>query len=659
MGFSEILSRAAKRGIPDGALNITMWASRNRYLSPEDSAKPGLYDPNVTPYMVEPQNCISDPRVQEVVLMTSAQVAKTTVLLNAMGFYSDAEPSPILFLMPTEDMCKLFSKKRIKAMIRDSPALQDCYLPETQQEVLEKYFAGGFVSLAGTNSAVKLSSQPIRIVLGDELDRMLRDVAGEGSPVTLARKRTTTFRNRKHVWCSTPTKKGDSPIEDLYNLSDKRKYFVPCPFCNGLQLLLFKNVKWEQDAPQDAWFVCEHCAKRIEDEWRYKMIQPASGAKWIAEKLFQSRAGFWINQWYSPFVTIGETVMEFLDGKDKKETLKTVINTAFAETFDDSEQPDVVGIEDQREIYPAEIPNGVLILVAGVDVQGDRLEVEIIGYGVGEESWSIAYHIIEGSKEVIGENGEKTSRKLTPNDQELWDRLKAELTRQYKHEKGYAMYVSAVGLDTGGHHTNKVYEQVKKNQGRFWLAMKGAKDPGRPLISKPSRSNKGRIPLYTIGTEAAKDAIFGFLNVKEMGPGYCHFPEHYEPEYFKQITAEKRIHKFERGKTEIRYIKIRDRNEALDNRVLGYCALTWLEVNYDALQIQHNDKAAEISITGLDEDVDPIVPAVEDSSNVDSDQTVLVESGTAQALLSDPGDEDDELFGSSRNNKFSNNRGKW
>jgi phage terminase large subunit GpA-like protein len=663
MTFTDILSKAAKRGIPDGLLNLVSWASHNRYLSPEDSAKYGLYDPSITPYMIEPQNCITDPRVQEVILMTSAQVAKTTVLLNALGYYSDAEPSPILFLMPTEDLCKIFSKKRLATMIRDSPALQDCYLPENQQEVLEKYFAGGFISLAGTNSPVKLSSQPIRIVLGDELDRMLRDVAGEGSPVALARKRTTAFRNRKHVWTSTPTKKDDSPIEDLYNLSDMRKYFVPCPFCNYFQLLLFKNVWWEKDAPQDACFICESCGKHIDDEWRQSMMQ---AGEWRAEKPFQGRAGFWINQWYSPFVTIGETVMEFLDSKDKKETLKTFTNTALAETFDDSDKPDITGIEDQREIYPAEVPNGVLILVAGVDVQGDRLEVEICGYGVGEESWSIDYHIIEGHKEIVGEKGEQTTRKLTPNDQELWDRLKTVLTKPYQHENGYYMHVSAVGLDTGGHHTKKVYEQVRKNSGRNWLAMKGAKDPGRPLLSKPSRTNKARIPLYTIGTEAAKDAIYGYLQVKEMGPGYCHFPEHYEPEYFKQLTAEKRIHKFERGKTEIRYLKIRDRNEALDNRVLNFCALTWIEPNWDRLQIQHNEKATEISIVRHDEAAGPIVENVgEDLSG--NRQAALSEQETSQVGPFSDNDKvpdssrgiiDTRRFGK-RRNAFKQDRGKW
>lgn len=668
MTFAEILSKAAKRGIPDGLLNITSWASRNRYLSPEDSARPGLYDPSVTPYLVEPQNCISDPRVHEVVMMTSAQIAKTTMLLNALGYYSDAEPSPILFVLPTEDLCKLFSKKRITPMIRDSPALQDCYLPDNQQEVLEKYFAGGFVSLTGTNSGVKLSSQPIRIVLGDELDRMLRDIPGEGSPPYLARKRTTTFPNRKHVWTSTPTKRGDSPIEDLYNLSDKRKYFVPCPFCNHFQLLLFKNVWWEKDAPQDACFICEGCAEKIFDEYRKGML---AAGEWRAEKPFQGRAGFWLNQWYSPFVTIGETVIEFLDSKDKKETLRTFTNTALSETFDDSEQPEIVGIEQQREVYPSEVPNGVLILVAGVDVQGDRIEVEICGYGAGEESWSINYHIIQGQKEIIGEKGEPTTRKLTPNDQELWDRLKAVLTKEYEHENGYTMRVSAVGLDTGGHHSKKVYDQVRKNLGRNWLAMKGAKDPGKPMLSKPTRSNKARIPLYIVGTEAAKDSIYGFLKVKEMGPGYCHFPEHYEDEYFKQLTAEKRIHKFERGKVEIRYLNIRERNEALDCRVYGYVALTWIEPKWERLQSQHNEKAAE-SIPRPYRTKDTIVETDEDS---------LQQSNTNHELDSTnkPGNEDDQVgafsdedkvpdrprkiintrrFGK-RRNAFQQDRGKW
>lgn len=667
----DLFSRAVKRGIPDGGLNVTQWSRRNRHLSPEDSATSGPYNPDVTPYLIEPMDCISDPRVQEVVMMTSAQIAKTTLILNALGYYSDAEPSPILFMMPTEELCKLFAKKRLRTMIRDSPALRDTYLPFGQQEIMEWSFSGGFVSLAGTNSPVKLSSQPIRIVLGDEVDRMERDVAGEGSPIALGRKRTTTFRNRKHIWTSTPTKKGDSPIEDLYLKSDQRKYYVPCPYCNGLQLLLFKNVKFEPDAPLDAWFVCELCAKRIEDEWRAKMISVESGAKWIPHAKFQSRAGFWINQWYSPFVTIGETVMEFLDTKDKKETLKTTVNTVFAETFDDSEQPDITGIEDQREVYDPQglgfdVPNGVLYITAGVDVQGNRLEVEIVGWGIGGESWSINYHIIMGEKGIIGEDGKPTTRTLTPNDPELWDRLKLELIRAYKHENGYDIYVSAVGLDTGGHHSKKVYQAAKRNRGRRWLAMKGAKEAGRALISRATKTNKGKIPLYQIGTEAAKDMIMGSLQVKEQGPGYCHFPGHYPEEYFKQLLAEKRIEKFEKGKKEIRYVPLRARNEALDCRVYATAALEYMEPDWETLQAQHNEKAAEITLRSEEADNFDIVADVGSSEadatldHVDSepDQPVMRDS-RLEAFASGDDDNNDSGDPARSRRSFKTDRGKW
>lgn len=573
--IEELFKRSAEKGIPDGATSITEWASRNRYLSSEDSATPGIYDPYVTPYIIEPQNAIGDPRVNEVVLMTSAQIAKTTLQLNVMGFYSDAEPSPIMFLMPTEDLCKLFSKKRLVPMVRDSPVLRECYLPESQQEMLEKKFMGGFVSMVGTNSPVKLSSQPIRIILGDELDRMERDVGGEGSPTALAKKRTTTFRNRKLVWTSTPTIKGNSPIEDLYEKSTREKYHVPCPHCNEFQILYWKNVKWEPDAPQDAWIVCEHCAGRIEDDHRKDML---AGGKWIAEKPFQGRRGFWLNQLYSPFVTIGETVLEFLDAKDDPKKLKVFVNTVLAETWEEGELPEVTGLDEHQEVYTAEIPEGVLLLVAGVDVQGDRLEVEIVGYGIDEESWSIAYHMILGD----------------PNSKETWARLKAELTRTYRHEAGYGMRVSAVGIDTQGHHTKKVYDFCKKNANRRYLAMRGANIAGKPLISRPTRPAKERVRLYTVGTEAAKDAIYASLKVKERGANYCHFPKHYEAEYFAQLTAEKRVKKFEKGKSEIRYIKIRERNEAIDCRVYAYASLHWLMPNWDLLVYQNNEKRANL-----------------------------------------------------------------
>jgi phage terminase large subunit GpA-like protein len=372
------------------ALSVQQWADKNRILSQESSAEPGRWYTERAYYQAGIMNAFSDPYIEKIVCMTAAQVGKTEILNNVVGYFIDHDPSPILVVQPTLDIGKAYSKDRLAPMLRDSPALKgrvkDVKSKDSHNTVLYKKFVGGHITIAGANSAASLASRPIRIVLCDEVDRYPVSAGTEGDPVDLAFKRATTFWNRKVGIVSTPTLKNFSRIEKAYEESDMRKFYVPCPACSEMQILRWANVKWPKDRPLEAVYVCEFCGTEIGDADKIRMVRQGV---WKAERECKGVAGFWLNELYSPWISFGNMASRFLQAKHKgQETLKVFINTALAETWEEEgESISDVGIMGRREKYEAEAPMGVGLLTSAADVQQDRIEVLTIGWGISEEAW--------------------------------------------------------------------------------------------------------------------------------------------------------------------------------------------------------------------------------------------------------------------------------
>ena len=556
---------------------------------------------------------ITEPTVHTVVLKTSSQVGKSEVLNNACGYFIHHDPCPILLIQPTVDRMKDYSKKRIQPMLRDTSVLSavmaDDKSRDSDNTVLSKAFVGGHLLMAGANAASGLASNPIRVVLADEVDRYPRDVDNEGDPLTLAIRRATTFSNRKIVPTSTPTIKGESRIEELFDASHGFRYHVPCPHCNTLQVLKWRDgetyrLQWELDdngAIKECYYICEQGCM-IEPHHKLWMIDPANGAEWrdeeginletvLTEGLHKGSIGFAINALNSPWFHWHEMATEFIAAskaakEGKPELLKVFINTLLGETWDtDQEGADVKGLEAREEEYNAEVPLGVLALTAGVDTQPDRLECEVVGWGVGEESWSINYFVIRGDT----------------NQPQVWQQLFEVLNKKYECEREDAngnrltRTIDAVCIDSAGHNTQAVYAFTKAHPGRKFLAIIGRSTGAKEMISmRPSRIKGGAL-LYTVGVNMVKDKLFGYLKVLEPGAGYCHFPIGYDDEYYKQLTAEKRVKKIKKfdkhdphGYSQWMYKKIRARNEALDCRVYAMAALYYLNIDFERLLAQEN-----------------------------------------------------------------------
>lgn len=513
---------------------------------------------------------VNDPRVHTVVVMKSAQVGWTEILGNVIGYYIDQDPCPILLIQPTLEMAQAWSKDRLAPMLRDTPRLhgkvKDPRSRDSGNTMLHKQFPGGHLTIAGANSPAGLASRPIRIVLCDEVDRYPPSAGAEGDPVNLARKRSTTFWNRKLLMGSTPTIKGVSRIESAYEMSDQRRFYVPCPHCGDKWPMKWERVRWPEGRPQEAHYECESCGGIIMDADKPAML---ANGEWIAEAEFSGTAGFHISEIYSPWVTFGEMAQAFVEAKQLPETLQTWVNTALGETWEEQgETVDEHALAARREEYT--VSEEVLFITLSVDVQADRLELEFVGWGKGEESWGLEYRVLWGDT----------------TQPEVWDELDSQLGRTFPHPSGVELPVGATGIDSG-YLADYVYSFVQPRQSRRVFALKGVGGEGRPIVSAPrvQKSPRGgrQIKLFTVGTDTAKGVLFSRLQLTHPGPGYCHFPLSYDEEYFAQLTAEKAVIKYRKGRKIIEWIKTRPRNEALDVRIGGMAVLKIVNPDWEML----------------------------------------------------------------------------
>ncbi len=590
---------------PPPKLTISEWADRYRMLSREASAEPGKWRTSRAPYQRGILDAFSEPMVERVVVMSSAQVGKTEVINNVAGYFMDQDPAPILVVQPTLEMAEAWSKDRLAPMLRDTPRLRGKVAPvrarDSGNTLLHKNFPGGHLTAVGANSAAGLASRPIRIVLGDEIDRYPASAGAEGDPVTLATKRTATFWNRKIGLFSTPTIKGFSRIEAAFVEGDQRYYHVPCPDCAHLQRLVWSNLKWDDNRPETAHYVCDNCGVCIEEAQKHRMLE---AGVWIAKNPGSRIASFHLSALYSPWARWEELVREWLDSQGNPERLKVFVNTVLGETWEEEgERITPEGLRAHCSEYPAEVPAGVGLLVAAVDVQGDRLELLVKGFGRGEESWRICHQQIWGD----------------PGREEVWAELETWLLRSWQHEAGAMLQVAATAIDTGGHHSEQVYRFVAPRAGRRVWAIKGHAQPGRPVWGRPSRQNRFGARNVPVGTDTAKDLIFARMKIHQASPGYMHFPAFHsatpdshrgfdrcDDEYLAQLASEKVVTRYVKGRPVRSYEKVRPRNEALDLEVYALAALLSLgsmtvnslgsfvdELNEEAQKVEEPQKPPE------------------------------------------------------------------
>lgn len=509
----------------------------------------------------------NDPAVREVWVKKSAQVGWTEILNNVIGYHVHQDPAPMMLVQPTVEMGEAWSKDRLAPMIRDTPVLRDRIADPKARDsgntVLHKKFTGGHLTIAGANSPAGLASRPIRVVLFDEVDRFPPSAGSEGDPISLGRKRSTAFWNRKMLAGSTPTVKGASRVEAGFEASDQRHLHVPCIHCGTEQRLYWSQVQWTDNDPTTARYACKACGVLWTNEER--MASVAEGCRrnlWIAEKPFTGIAGFHLFELHSPFVTMEEMVRSFLEAKRLPETLKTWVNTSLGETWEEAGttvEPDSL-IARKEQYGPENIPDGVLLLTAGVDVQDDRIEVQLNGWGIDEQNWIIEQQVFRGD----------------PGKPALWLEVDKYLLQQFPTEDGRSLLVEAVAIDSGGHNTQAVYSFVVSRKRRRVWAIKGMGGLGKlAWPKKATRTAKSRAMVFVVGVDTIKSVLYGRLGkVLEPGPGYIHLPASADEDFCTQLTSEKAVTKYVRSRPTVVWEPRAKgiRQEAQDCWVYAYAA---------------------------------------------------------------------------------------
>lgn len=609
--FKKIVKQSL-RPLPN--LSVSDWADKFRMLSGEASSEPGRWRTDRAPYQREIMNSFTQARIWKVIVMSAAQIGKSDIMNNVIGRYAHLAPAPIMMIQPTIDMAQDYSKSRIAPMISDTKVLRSVFREaksrESSNTILSKLFPGGRLIMGGANSPAGLASRPIKILLADEVDRFPSSAGTEGDLIDLAAKRMTTFWDRRMGLFSTPTIAGESRIEDEYQEGSQEEWQHKCPNCGEYHLLTHRQMLTEHETITDKKgqkHVTVHSVKWRCPDCGYSFTESQmrrASQKYIPQNVSALKKGvrsFFINCWASPWLTWTAIMQEWLEAKGDPEREKVVVNTRFGEPY---ERQGAFESTDEflrrREIYDSELPEGVLILTAAVDVQDNRLEYEICGWGEYEQCWGIRKGIIPG----------------IPDTQEVWDELDSILDREYSFKNGTSLIIPRTFIDSGGHYAKEVYAYSLRRLARQCFAIKGASTAGVPIIYKYSKAvtQRGRtIPLVIIGTDSGKQYVMDRLSINVPGPKYFHFPRDmkerdtdnaflrnrgYDNIYFQGLIAEQRVARKKNGRIVWQWEKISKdkRNEPLDLRVYNLACLQSLNPDFEKLKMLISGNTAKKAV---------------------------------------------------------------
>lgn len=599
--LNKAMRKALAGMTPPDDLTVSQWAEAKRRLSAESAAEPGPWRTERTPYLREPMDAFTDPKVRHIVMVAASQVGKSEFLNNCIGYIIDEDPGSILFVHPTTIDAQEYSKLRIAPMLRDSPALrQKIAAPKSRDShntILQKAYPGGILTMCGSTEAHALASKPIRYVFGDERDRWAMSAGNEGDPWDLAMARQTTFYNAKAVEVSTTTIKNASAIESAYYTGTMERWNSKCPNCGEYHEIRWSDIRFEHEEIIVAhkktfkvgkvYYVCPGCGC-IASEAQMKRAP----AKWIAENpeaYAQGTRSFWLNAFVSQWASWESIVLKYLNAIGSTKKMQVVYNTCFGEPWEDrGDIEDEDSLLARREDYgkddngePVELPQGVLVLTAGVDTQDDRMEYEIVGHGHFGETWGIEKGIVMGR----------------PDDDSTWNKLdEIVFDRVLRFQNGVGLRVSMSFVDEGGHFTQDVRLQCRARIGKKVFCIKGMPGQDKPYTAPPKKQKiivrqiaVGTCWQYQIGVDSGKEIIMDNLRVQTPGAKYCHFPKRddYGSAYFAGLLSETKVYDPNKKQPwSWKKIPGHERNEPLDCRNYANAAFRALPKNLDEIDRQ-------------------------------------------------------------------------
>lgn len=582
--------------VPPVDMTPSEWAEKNLSV-PQGNARPGPLRFDSAPFQRGMLNALIEPGIRRITYDTGAQIGKTLITQVIVGYSIAHTSSSMIYTAPTESDIGIFLNSKLRPMLNTCKSVRErVSKPRGRSGVNNSKlitFTGGSLVFAWAKSPRTLRGRSAPLIICDEIDAY--QATAEGNPLELVAQRAASYGDKAVViTASTPTIKGESNVETEYLAGDQRRWYWACPHCDHPQIFKWGQVHWMgrkssgiEDAALDleegtihdestAAYACESCGVLLTDVERITAVREAEekGLGWKATKPFKGHASFHIPELASTFRMLKHIVRSYLD-KLNSDSLSTFCNVSLAETYEfQGESADPTALSARVEEYSAELPRGVQVLTAGVDVQADRIEVEVVGFNQSSESWSIDYQIFWGD----------------PDTQDPWDELFEYLDRPFIHESGMSMHISGVCVDTGGANTQSVYGQLRGKSKRRIFGIKGVSGWDRPFVSSPSRKQSGKdvrkIDLFTVGVDPIKSYLTRKLAVQRPGSGYAHFPLGRDLDYFQQLTSEQLFSFQVKGKTYHEWRKVRPRNEALDCRVYAIAALYLIKPSYRGIQSQ-------------------------------------------------------------------------
>ena len=544
---------------PRPLLHVSEWADAHRVLTSKSSALAGRWKTDRTPYLREIMNDLSaTSTVQRVVMRFAAQLGKTEVGLNWIGYVMSHAPGPMLVVVPTLEVRKRWKKQRLDPLLAETPILRDLLGSLRMRDASNSEdfidFPGGMLVLAGANSPASLASMPIRYVLCDEVDRFPWEVGQEGDPLGLIEERTKTFVRRKLLLVSTPTIDGASRIDAEFEASDQREYHVPCPHCGEFQVL-----RWQHDDGRlglacleetgQVAYVCSACGSLIDERHKTQMLERG---RWVPRFPGRPVHGYSLSGLYSPLgmgFSWSEIWAQWKSSQGDSAKVKRFFNTTLGLAWrEEGESLEELSLLSLRDDYPEKLP--VLARTAFVDVQKDRLEMTVVDWGAEEEAWVFDHIILPGDTAMDA----------------VWDDLADEID---------GLGIDALGIDAG---FNAPQVHAFVSQRRWAYATKGMSGMQRAIVEdartraqRLRKRRKGGTVVHPIGVDSAKALIYArikqsLVNAGNGGPGCIHWPRKpaFDEEYFLQVASEKLVTKYRGTRPVQEWVQIRPRNEALD-----------------------------------------------------------------------------------------------
>ncbi|MBM4200318.1 MAG: phage terminase large subunit family protein [Gammaproteobacteria bacterium] len=578
--------------LPDPPLWVDEWADQHMVIPAETgAAEPGRYRIERTPYARAVMRALSPEHpARRVVVKGASQLLKTQVGLNWFCALIAGAPSNMIWLQPTDKLAKRVSARFDKTVAAVQPVRRKLAMKrsrDSRNTLDTKEFHGGTLWILTGRSASNLSEATVRYTYADEVDRILRELQGEGDPLDLLEKRQGTFgRKAKSYYTSSPTEADASRIDELFRQGDQNRLYVPCPLCGEYQTLEWEHIHADF-AERRAWYVCAASGCIIEEHHKPTMLerlewrpQSTGDGETVSFELSYLYAPLGWDSWWK--LAQEYHIAEEAQRAGDSEKMQVFVNTRLARCW----APTVTRIsaKDLRaraETYPlGRAPQGPLVFTAACDVQGNRLEALVCGWApgpTGMECWVVARSVIF----------------CDPTLPESWAQLDDVLTARIEHAGGVSSVVSAAFIDSGdGDSTAEVYEFCRPRKLRYLggrtqrvMPIKGASAHWKPILAgRPTRVEytyrgkpaAGSAELWFSGTDTAKDWIYNRLALP--GQTAIHFSDELPDDFFEQLVAEVKVTEWKRGrKTKVyKQVKRGQPNEGLDLLVYNLTAAHYL-----------------------------------------------------------------------------------